>query len=79
MLLTYFFLFKISEAYSRVVFIVWSVATPFLIFLTHLLVRKILHVYRARGKNIRHAVIIGAGDLERPHGAPHRGHPLGRN
>ena len=62
-LLTYFFLFKISEAYSRVVFIVWSVATPFLIFLTHLLVRKILHIYRARGKNIRHAVIVGAGDL----------------
>ena len=42
---------------------VWSVATPFLIFLTHLLVRKILHIYRARGKNIRHAVIVGAGDL----------------
>ena len=62
-LLSYFFLFKISEAYSRVVFIAWSTTTPFLIFLTHLIVRKVLRVYRAQGKNIRHAVIVGAGDL----------------
>ena len=62
-LLSYFFLFKISEAYSRVVFIAWSVTTPFLIFFTHLIVRKILRAYRAQGKNIRHAVIVGAGDL----------------
>jgi exopolysaccharide biosynthesis polyprenyl glycosylphosphotransferase len=62
-LLSYFFLFKISEAYSRVVFIVWATITPFLIFAVHLLVRKLLHFYRARGKNIRHAVIVGAGDL----------------
>ena len=62
-LLSYFFLFKISEAYSRVVFMVWSTTTPFLIFLVHLLVRKILRIYRSKGKNIRHAVIVGAGDL----------------
>jgi exopolysaccharide biosynthesis polyprenyl glycosylphosphotransferase len=29
----------------------------------HLLVRKVLRYYRAQGKNIRHAVIVGAGDL----------------
>jgi len=62
-LLFYFFIFKISESYSRVVFIVWSLITPFLIFIAHLIVRKWLRYYRARGKNIRHAVIAGAGDL----------------
>ena len=62
-LLFYFFIFKISEGYSRVVFIIWSIATPFLIFFSHIIVRKLLRYYRSRGKNIRRALIIGAGDL----------------
>jgi exopolysaccharide biosynthesis polyprenyl glycosylphosphotransferase len=62
-LLFYFFIFKISEGYSRAVFILWSLATPFVIFCSHLIVRKLLRYYRSQGKNIRHAVIIGAGDL----------------
>ncbi|NLZ16280.1 MAG: sugar transferase [Desulfobulbaceae bacterium] len=62
-LLAYFFLFKISEAYSRAVIIVWSLTTPFILFMAHLAVRRVLRHYRARGKNIRHAVIVGAGDL----------------
>jgi len=62
-LLFYFFIFKISEAYSRVVFMIWSLTTPILIFLLHLIVRKTLRHFRAQGKNIRHAVIVGAGDL----------------
>jgi putative colanic acid biosysnthesis UDP-glucose lipid carrier transferase len=62
-LLSYFFLFKISEAYSRAVFLVWTFTTPLFIFAAHLVVRKLLHYYRARGKNIRHAVIAGAGEL----------------
>jgi exopolysaccharide biosynthesis polyprenyl glycosylphosphotransferase len=62
-LLFYFFIFKISEAYSRAVFMIWSVSMPILIFLLHLVVRKILRYYRARGRNIRHAIIVGAGDL----------------
>jgi exopolysaccharide biosynthesis polyprenyl glycosylphosphotransferase len=62
-LLFYFFIFKISEAYSRAVFIVWSLITPFLIFVSHLIVRKLLRYFRSQGKNIRHAVIAGAGDL----------------
>ncbi|MDW7773151.1 MAG: sugar transferase [Desulfobulbaceae bacterium] len=61
--LFYFFIFKISEAYSRVVFLAWSLATPFLIFISHLIVRKMLRRFRTQGKNIRHAVIAGAGDL----------------
>ena len=62
-LLAYFFLFKISEAYSRAVFLFWAVSTPFVLFTLHLAVRRILRFYRARGKNIRHAVIVGAGEL----------------
>lgn len=62
-LLFYFFLFKVSEGYSRVVFILWSLTTPLLIFFSHLAVRKFLRRYRAKGVNIRHAVIVGAGEL----------------
>lgn len=61
--LFYFFIFKISVAYSRVVFLVWSLLTPFLIFFSHLIVRKLLRYIRMQGRNIRHAVIVGAGDL----------------
>ncbi len=63
LLLFYFFIFKISHAYSRVVILIWSLSTPFLIFLLHLSARKILRVIRARGKNVRRAVIVGAGEL----------------
>jgi putative colanic acid biosynthesis UDP-glucose lipid carrier transferase len=63
LLLFYFFIFKISVAYSRVVFMIWSTTTPLLLFLVHMAARKILRYFRRRGKNIRRAVIAGAGDL----------------
>ncbi len=63
LLLFYFFIFKISVAYSRVVFLIWSTTTPILVFLLHMSARKVLRFYRQRGKNIRRAVIAGAGDL----------------
>lgn len=63
LLLFYFFIFKVSEGYSRAVFLIWSLTSPFIIFSSHLLVRQLLRYYRTQGKNIRHAVIIGAGDL----------------
>lgn len=62
-LLCYFFLFKISWAYSRAVFMFWSLTTPLLLFCCHLAVRNLLRHFRRQGKNIRHAVIVGAGDL----------------
>ena len=62
-LLFYFFIFKISHAYSRVVFLIWSLSTPLLLFLLHVVARKILCYYRSQGKNVRHAVVAGAGDL----------------
>ncbi|MDR3089494.1 MAG: sugar transferase [Desulfobulbaceae bacterium] len=63
LLLFYFFLFKISDAYSRVVFMAWISLTPILIFILHLLVRKTLRRFRKNGRNRRHAVVAGAGDL----------------
>ncbi len=62
-LLFYFFLFKISIAYSRAVFLIWSTTTPILLFIVHLIVRKILRYYRKKGKNVRHGIIVGAGEL----------------
>ncbi len=63
LLLFYFFIFKISHAYSRLVFLVWSISTPVLLFSFHVLARKVLRYFRSRGKNVRHAVIAGAGEL----------------
>ena len=62
-LLFYFFIFKISVAYSRVVILIWSITTPVLIFLLHVIARKTLRVIRQNGKNVRRAIIAGAGDL----------------
>lgn len=63
LLLFYFFIFKISHAYSRVVILIWSISTPILIFFLHMTARKLLRVMRANGKNVRRAVVVGAGDL----------------
>lgn len=62
-LLFYFFILKISIAYSRVVILIWSMTTPALLFILHVTARKILRVIRQNGKNVRRAVIVGAGDL----------------
>ena len=62
-ILFYFFIFKISHAYSRLVFLGWSLTTPILIFLIHVLFRKLLRYIRSKGKNIRRAVVAGAGEL----------------
>jgi len=62
-LLCYFFLWKISSAFSRVVFMVWMAVTPLAIFAIHLSARKILRLLRRNGRNTRYAVIAGAGDL----------------
>lgn len=63
LLLFYFFIFKISIAYSRVAILIWSTTTPLLIFALHMIARKLLRMIRQNGKNVRRAVIVGAGDL----------------
>ncbi len=62
-ILFFFFIFKISHAYSRLVFLVWSLSTPLIIFFIHVVFRKVLRSFRSKGKNVRRAVIAGAGDL----------------
>lgn len=61
--LFYFFIFKISHAYSRLVFLIWSISTPLILFIIHVIFRKILRYIRSKGKNVRRAVVAGAGDL----------------
>lgn len=63
LLLFYFFIFKISHAYSRAVVLIWSISTPLLIFFLHIIARKILRYIRSKGKNVRRAVVVGAGEL----------------
>ncbi len=65
LLLFYFFFFKISIAYSRVVFLGWITFTPLILFLIHVGARKLLRIIRTRGKNVRRAVVVGAGELGR--------------
>jgi len=62
-ILFFFFIYKISHAYSRLVFLIWSISTPIIIFLVHVIFRKVLRFFRSKGKNVRRAVIAGAGDL----------------
>lgn len=62
-ILFFFFIYKISHAYSRLVFLIWSISTPIVIFLIHVIFRKVLRFFRSKGKNVRRAVIAGAGDL----------------
>lgn len=63
LLLFYFFILKISIAYSRAVILSWSITTPLVIFVFHVVARKTLRMIRQNGKNVRRAVIVGAGDL----------------
>lgn len=62
-LLSYFFLYKISHAYSRLIFMIWAATTPILLFFVHEIARKALRSIREKGKNVRRAVVAGAGDL----------------
>jgi len=62
-ILSLFFLLKISNQYSRVVIISWLVVSPFAIFGVHLMMRQLIGILRKRGKNLKYAVIVGAGDL----------------
>ena len=57
------FVFKYTESFSRFVLLIWFSLTPLVFFLGHVVIRKALRFFRARGKNMRSAVIVGAGDL----------------
>lgn len=58
-----FFVLKSSHHYSRTVIISWFILSPVIIFLEHLCIRQILQVIRSQGKNLKEAVIVGAGSV----------------
>ena len=62
-LLFLFFILKSSHHYSRAIILTWFMLSPVLIFLVHLLFRQILKVVRSSGKNLKQAVIVGAGEV----------------
>lgn len=62
-ILSLFFILKISHYFSRAVIISWVISAPFVIFFSHLGIRNLLKMHRKLGKNLRYAVIIGAGNL----------------
>ena len=57
------FAFKIAQSYSRVVLLSWFLLTPLVITLLHGLARYGLRFLRAKGKNQKTSVIVGAGEL----------------
>jgi putative colanic acid biosynthesis UDP-glucose lipid carrier transferase len=57
------FTLKVSHDYSRLAVLTWFAAAPAVLLVWRLLVRWLLHVARARGRNSRTAVVVGAGDL----------------
>ena len=57
------FVTKTSYNFSRRILLTWGLIGPALIYLIHILVRRLLHFLQKRGRYIKDAVIVGAGDL----------------
>lgn len=57
-----FFLFKLTYI-SRMVIIQFSIANMILVIIERFITRTVLKYLRARGFNLKHMLIIGAGDL----------------
>lgn len=57
------FAFKVADKYSRVVLVNWFGITPIFLFLIHGLSRRLLRFIRSKGRNLKSAVVVGAGDL----------------
>jgi putative colanic acid biosysnthesis UDP-glucose lipid carrier transferase len=55
------YLFDLHGLYPRELLLSWAVAAYFAQMLVHAGIRKTLHSLRARGYNIRHAVLVGCG------------------
>ena len=61
LLLLWLFIFKASQDFSRIWFVVWVCFTVVLLWVARLLAYWILRVMRRRGFNLRHVAIVGAG------------------
>lgn len=57
------FSFKVSADYSRIWLGLWAALSLLFMLLIRFFVYSYLKIQRAKGKNLRHVVVIGAGDL----------------
>ena len=61
--LFFLFAFKVAHFHSRAVLITWFSLVPIVLFSLHGISRMLLRLMRARGLNLRTAVIVGTGKL----------------
>lgn len=57
------FVFKQGQIFSRVALLSWFGAVPMVLLVVHVSLRKVLRLLRSSGKNLRRAVVVGAGEL----------------
>lgn len=57
------FLFKDTENFSRLAITIWAILVPIGLTLYRVVIRSLLGNYRAKGKNTKNIVIIGAGKV----------------
>jgi len=57
------FFFELSNLYSRKAVAIWIVLWPSLLAFQRISIRKVLRYFRKKGRNIKHAIIIGDGEL----------------
>lgn len=56
-------LFYTPKIFTQDVFLSWLILTPLGITLEHAIIRLTLRYFRSQGKNVRHVIIAGAGQL----------------
>lgn len=63
LLLMWLFLFKASQEFSRIWFLVWVVFGILLLWLARFIVYLLLRLVRRKGLNLKHVLLVGSGAL----------------
>ena len=63
-LLLWLVVFKASQDFSRVWFVLWPAIALLLLWSVRLAIYLLLHAIRRRGFNLRHVALVGAGPVE---------------
>ena len=63
LMLLWLFVFKASEDFSRVWFLLWTVLSLVILWLERLVVYLFLRALRRRGFNLRHVALVGSGSV----------------
>jgi putative colanic acid biosynthesis UDP-glucose lipid carrier transferase len=61
LLLLWLFVFKASQDFSRIWFVLWAIGAMLLLWLERLVVYLSLRALRRRGFNLRHVALVGSG------------------